>query len=339
MASLQSQITSYLSKTLGVAVSIAAARRLKVPFHISDAYQLLELSLQLSSDAAVPLLLIIPRDERYPGVVALKKHLEQVGRVSDSTLVFSSMALSARERRNLIDQGINFIQPGYQLFIPELAMDLREHVRKRKLATALQALLPATQAVLLGCLYRGWDDGELFTASALLGEHAYSRVTLGHVIEQLVQLHILQPGERQGAANTYRFTAPASGVFQTIRPHLRTPVRQRLAIEQQLPLSEDVFLAGETALSHYSLLAEPAQPTYGMTRKVFEALRETAFKTTDEVDDIKAWVEIWSYPSLTQCQPLADEASLLLSLEANPDERLQLALQTFKEKINWLSED
>lgn len=67
--------------------------------------------------------------------------------------------------------------------------------------------------------------------------------------------------------------------------------------------------------------------------------REHAFTVTDSVDETRAWVEIWAYQSLSAEQGIADEASLLLSLQDNPDERVQIALDDLKEKVTWLASE
>jgi hypothetical protein len=162
-------------------------------------------------------------------------------------------------------------------------------------------------------------------------------VTLTKVMAQLLALGVVQPGERQGTANTYALVEDAETTFRAAHPYLRSPIKRRLAIDKTLAVGGGVFVAGETALASYTELAEPHQPIYGMTKTVFDALSESAFKPTEEIDEIKAWIEIWAYPSLKADR--ADEVSLLLCLEGNPDERIQIALQTIKEKINWLSGD
>lgn len=78
-----------------------------------------------------------------------------------------------------------------------------------------------------------------------------------------------------------------------------------------------------------------------MTKKQFDAmLEDSAFKLADSVDEIKAWVEIWAYINLKAEKNIADEASLLLSLDDNLDERIQIALDSLKGEVTWLkSED
>ncbi|MCO6055886.1 hypothetical protein NG726_04285 [Pseudomonas sp. MOB-449] len=339
MAGLRDETRSYLESVLGVEAHLKALAGLKVPFHIKDAYKPLELSLQFAPETQLHMLLLLPVDDDYPGAVALKKHLNQVRRATDKVVIYVSKSLSVSERRSLIAHQINFIQPGYQMFIPELAMDLRESFRKRRVEGEITTLLPAAQAMLLGRLYEGWKANTRFTANAIMDPLKYSRVTLSKVIDQLLKLGILRPGESHGFTNLYEFGASPTEVFSKARRFLRSPVRRKVAIDRKLLPGRGVFLAGETALAQYTMLAEPAQPVYGMTKKVFDGLVKDAFGETNSIDEIRAWIEIWSYPSLKQETNLADEASLFLSLEDNPDERLQIALQEMKGSTNWLSGD
>jgi hypothetical protein len=339
MSTLQKHIRPYLETVLGASAQIKAAPDLKIPFYLKDAYRLAELTLQLGTQP-FSLLLMISVEDEYPGAVTLRKQLRQVEKATDKTVVFIYTSLSASERRSLIGNNFNFIQPGSQLFIPELAMDLREQVRKRRNHQVVSTLLPAAQAMLLGCLQKGWDSGRLYTSTAIMGDLRYSRVTLSKVVEQLRMLGIIQDAQGESATNVYSFDAPPEHIFRRAKQWMRSPVRKKVAIDRQLPAGDGVFLAGESALAKYTLLAGPAQPIYGMTRNTFDLLLEgKTFKVADSVDDTRAWIEVWAYPSLKAKSDIADEASLLLSLEDNPDERVQIALDEIKEDVKWLKSE
>ena len=77
-------------------------------------------------------LVLQPLDDKYLGAATLGMHISQIRKFTDKVVVYACPALSAPERRSLINGYINFIPPGYQLFVPELAMDLRESVRARR---------------------------------------------------------------------------------------------------------------------------------------------------------------------------------------------------------------
>lgn len=344
MPILRDNIQVYLQSTLGVETQVQAASGLKVPFHIKDAYTLCHLDLQAgdkTKHTELSMLLLLPVDEEYPGVVTLKKHIAQVQKATDKVVVYVCQSLSVPERRSLIANHINFLQPGYQMFIPELALDLRESVRTRRSERDVPSLLPAAQAMVLGRLYEGWDSATTFNSHDIMNGFKYSRVTLAKVIDQLLKLGIVHPARSHGVKNYYSFSAPQADVFKKAHHAMRSPVKRRVAIDKVPSIGNGIFLAGETALAEYTMLAGPVQPVFGMTKKQFDTLVEArTFKVTDSIDEIRAWVEIWSYRSLTEGENIADEASLLMSLENIPDERVQLALDELKERITWLkSED
>lgn len=344
MPGLRDDIKVYLESTLGVEAHLQTASELTVPFHIKDAYKLVYLALLVGNKAKqtkLPMLLLLPVDGEYPGAVTLGKHIAQVQKATDKVVVYVCQSLSVPERRSLIANHINFIQPGYQMFIPELAMDLRESVRTRRNEGEVSNLLPAAQAMVLGRLYEGWDSDTIFDSNGIMNGFKYSRVTLAKVIDQLLKLGIVHPAQSHGYKKYYSFGAPQAEVFKKSRHLMRSPVKRKVAIDKVLRTGNGVFLAGETALAKHTMLAGPVQPVFGMTKKHFDTMvEEHAFKVTDSVDEIRAWVEIWAYRSLTEEKNIADEASLLLSLEYIPDERVQLALDELKERITWLrSED
>lgn len=344
MPGLRDDIKVYLDSTLGVEAHLQAVSGLKVPFHIKDAYKLVGLVLLVGEKATptkLPMLLLLPVDEEYPGAVTLGKHIAQVQKATDKVVVYVCQSLSVSERRSLIANHINFIQPGYQMFIPELAMDLRESVRTRRGERGVSTLLPAAQAMVLGRLYEGWDSDTIFNSNGIMNGFKYSRVTLAKVIDQLLKLGILHPAQSHGFKNCYSFGASQAEVFKKARHFMRSPVKRKIAIDKVLRPGNGVFLAGETALAKHTMLAGPVQPVFGMTKKQFDTMvEEHAFKVTDSVDEIRAWVEIWTYRSLTEGKNIADGASLFLSLKNIPDERVQLALDELKERITWLkSED
>lgn len=331
-------IKAYLESTLGLDAHLQAAQGLKVPFYIKDAYKLTCLSLTTGSkpQQKLSMLLVLAGDE-YPGAVSLGKHIAHVQKATDKVVVYVCQSLSVSQRRSLISGHINFIQPGYQMFIPELAMELRESVRTRRSEGKVSVLFPAAQAMLLGRLYEGWDNDTVFTSNAIMGAFKYSRVTLAKVIDQLLSLGIIHHAQSSGFKSCYSFGATPAAVFERARRSMRSPVKRKVAIDRVLRKGNGVFLAGETALSRYTLLADTEQPVFGMTKKQFDAMiKEGAFRVTRSVDEIRAWVEIWAYRTITEEKNIADEASLLLSLEDIQDERVQIALDELKESITWL---
>ena len=339
MPNLQDEAKAYIESVLGVAAQMTPVP-LRVPYTIRDSYKTYELSVPMGNSSAFNMMLLVSRDAiEYPGIVKLQKHIELVRNVTNQVVVYVCWSLSTQDRRSLIMHQVNFIQPSFQMFIPEMALDLRESFRQRREQSEVAALLPAAQAMLLSCLYAGIPDETYFTTNALLGDLGYSRVTLSKAVDQLISLGVITPAKSELPWRTYAFNGSPAEVFQKAKKHLRSPVKKRIGITRNaIPMAPGVFIAGETALAKYTMLAEPKQAVWGMSKKVFnDMLALDAFEVVESVDTIEEWVEIWGYPSLTETQYMADTASLFLSLEDNPDERIQIALDELKEQVRWLA--
>jgi len=339
MPNLEDEAKAYIESVFGVPARLELAHP-KVPFNIRDNYKTYELSIPMGHFSALTMMLLVTRDDvDYPGIVKLQKHVELVRKATNQVIAFVCRSLTIQDRRSLITHQINFIQPAFQMFIPEIALDLRESFRQRRERSEVTALLPAAQAMLLSCLYAGIPEKTYFTTNALLGDLGYSRVTLSKAVEQLTSLEVIIPVKSQLHWRTYAFSGSPSEVFQKAKQYLRSPVKKRVGITRNtIPMAPGVCLAGETALAKCTMLAEPEQAVWGMTKKVFDdMLALDAFEVVESVDAIKEWVEIWAYPSLTERHYIADTASLFLSLEDNPDERIQIALDELKEQVEWLA--
>ncbi|SEH88675.1 hypothetical protein [Pseudomonas asplenii] len=338
MPNLQDEAKAYIESVLGATAHLTPMP-LRVPYNIRDSYKTYELSISMGNHSPLNLMLLVSRDEiSYPGIVKLQKHIELVRKATHQVIAYVCRSLSVQDRRSLITHQVNFIQPGFQMFIPEMALDLRESFRQRREQSEVTALLPAAQAMFLSCLYAGKTDETYFTTNALLGDLGYSRVTLSKAVDQLTSLGVISPAKSELHWKTYAFNGSPAEVFRKARQYLRSPVKKKIGITRNtIPMAPGVCLAGETALAKYTMLAEPEQAVWGMTKKVFtDMLALQAFEVIESVDAIEEWVEIWGYPSLCERNYIADAASLFLSLEENPDERIQIALDELKEQVRWL---
>ncbi|MEG3132384.1 hypothetical protein SC206_02220 [Rouxiella sp. T17] len=322
----------YIEATLGLNVEFKPTRKFKLPFFIQDSYKFFPICLKLGDNAIFSALLIEPVTGTYPGVVTLRKNLGQIEKVTDDTLIFLNSCFSASDRRSMIRDQINFLQPGFQMYIPELALDLREARRIRREKRVAVKLFPAAQAILIANLHSGWSTNQEYTARQLMGTYNYSRVTLAKVVEQFISHGIIDTGNK---TNHYQFTGSESDIYQKAYPFLKSPIKNRVAINRIIEVDDDVFVSGESALARYSMLAEPTLPVYAMTAQTFsKRLSISQFSIAEGIDQIAAYVEIGTYQS--QKKQVADELSLMLSFATDKDERIQIALDEIKEKIGWL---
>src|SRR5262245_37168182 len=76
---------------------------------------------------------IVATREKLPPTGDIAKHLRQVrSALNDTIVVFAAPSIGAPHRARLLERGVPFVVPGNQLYIPDLAIDLREHFRAPK---------------------------------------------------------------------------------------------------------------------------------------------------------------------------------------------------------------
>ncbi|MBD8088919.1 hypothetical protein IFT48_02920 [Pseudomonas fluorescens] len=335
MSILLNETQSYINRTLDVQ-TFAEPMDLRVPHVIKDIFDIFELTVPMEHSPNFSVILLIEVGQEYAGIVRLAKMIALARQVAQQPVVYVCSSLTPVERRSLIDHGVNFIQIGYQMFLPELGMDLRQHYRTRKPLSASKPFTPAAQATLLQSLYRGWMPGQMHTSGVLKGDQDYSRVTLSKVIEQFQGAGLIELAEGEGHTNQWVFKGDSKAIFERALPSLCSPVKQKLGITTPLG-SEYAVLAGESALDAYTMLCAPSHPVYAMTRQQLDVfIRLGAFEVVEDIDAIKAWVEVWSYDPLQQAKGRVDCASLLLSLMDVPDERVQIALDDLRAQVEWL---
>lgn len=334
MIKILQEIQGYVSDTLGLKASPGKPVNVQVPFFIKDIYDLIDMSLTLTEQHTFDVLLVVQKEGGYPGIVSLRKHLKQIHKVTNVPLVYVTHTLSATDRKSLISHHVNFIQPYAQLFIPELALNISETFRHKRKSVDVDSFFPATQAILIACFNRGWSMTTAYTSSQIAQGLDYSRVTISKAIDQLIAKDILAKGKK---VRTYCFTDSVKSVFEKALPLLKSPVKRVIYTRSRLDTGEGVFWSGETALSQYTMLAEPSKPVYALAQEHFyKILKQGLISETESIDEVKAEIELWTYPNPVVEAEIADPFSLFLSLKDNNDERIQIALDEMMGDITWL---
>uniref|UniRef100_Q020I7 Uncharacterized protein n=1 Tax=Solibacter usitatus (strain Ellin6076) TaxID=234267 RepID=Q020I7_SOLUE len=178
---------------------------------------------------------------------------------------------------------------GNQLYLPIVGIDFREHFRPRA-QSAGKPLSPATQAILIAALMRRLWLRE-WALEGIATEFGYSPMTTSRAVHELTAAHIatLETRGRTGS----------------------------LRAMDQLP-------AGQSALARYSMISEPAWPTYAVAA---HAWRNGAgdFEVLAEPEPGASEWQIWSYPPGLGMreQMTVDPLSLTLSMQDSTDERIQ----------------
>lgn len=261
----------------------------------------------------------------------IAKHISLVRNTVDAIVVFATPSLSAHNRSRLIGQGVPFVVPGNQLYIPDLAMDLREHFRAPKQRHE-DALSPAAQAVLFNHLLQYEDNAT--TPSLIAARLRYSAMSIGRAFDDLVASELAHT-ERHGKERHIRFKAEGRQLFEAARELLRSPVRSVRFVEGdhfRAPLKQ----AGETALAELTDLTSPPIRVFAVAASNWKAIAQASGFIETSQDQADFVVETWSYdPAALSNTDTVDPLSLYAQFRDHRDERVSMAAEHLLESIPW----
>jgi hypothetical protein len=260
--------------------------------------------------------------------------MDKLRQLAGIPVVYVTGTLASYERKRLIGQKVPFLVPGNQLYLPDLGIDLREYFRK-PMVVAQTALSPATQAMLIAVLLRRpwraeWQPAEV------VGELGYTAMTLSRAVKEITAAGIATL-RTEGRVRWLHTERTAAQTWEHARPMLRSPVKRRIwMLPPPKSRPRPLRLAGLSALARFSMLSEPQWPTYAVAQAEWKAATQAGFETLPEPLPGACEWELWHYsPALVRDSDTVDPLSLTLSLQGNPDERVQLALDELKERFPW----
>lgn len=321
-------LRTYLTGTLHVAVKLEAWKsEASLPLFISKRYRFYRISV-----ARQDCLVMWAADESILGPADIVKHVARVSETFAGVIVYAAGTMNATLRSRLIAQGVAFIVPGNQLYIPQLAMDLREHFRAPQKKRG-EHLTPAAQLVLfqhiLSC-----EDAPV-TPTQLAEPLGFAPMSIGRAFDKLAQTNLAKV-ERQGREKLLCFTADRRTLLDLSRTLLRTPARGKHGV--RFKKSEPGMLrAGETALAELTNLSPPDKPTYAILATGWQAFfRQHDIEDVNEIDAAEAFIETWHYdPSIFGKDGCVDPLSLHAQFWDHPDERVAQAAADVLERVRW----
>jgi hypothetical protein len=328
---LYAAVQRYLQEVLGIPAPEVRpwARESELPYFLRDAFQFYELNLLGHS-----VLLAIDRKTDKPLLREVRIQLNQVRTLSGQPVLYCTGALASYERKRLVEQKVPFVVPGNQLYLPDLGIDLREYFRHRS-TTAAVTLSPAAQAMLITALLRRpWQtEWQPSAAATALG---YTPMTLSRVVKELTAAGIATPFTL-GRMRGLRMELTPQEIWEQAKPMLRSPVKRCVWVHDDQPgAGRPGLLAGLSALARHSMLAEPRWPVYAISPTQWKAATQAGIVELPEATAAACEWQLWSYsPALLADSGAVDPLSLTLSLQDNPDERIQTALAELKEQLSW----
>ena len=261
-----------------------------------------------------------------------EKHAEILSPHLEDPVVFVLSTLTSSSRNRMVQKGIPFIVPGTQAFLPGALVDLRERFPRPR-AKGRNALSPTAQLTLLYHLERE-PLSELSLKNVAEKLHC-SAMMLSNVKDELEEAEICEV-KRTGRSMSLKFTAEKRTLWNLAQDRLTSPVKKTRWIQWKTP-GYPALLAGISALSQRTMLADDRLSTYALGPKMLESWLEkgTCIECPDS-ENANVKIEVWSYePKLLGDNNAVDPLSLYLSLRFNPDERVQRQLEQLVEETQW----
>ena len=314
----------YLKTVFGEAISIVPySYPPKTPYYIRDGYHAQRLSWNKNE------CVIISPDSTSWRLPALKKQLVKFQEICDVPCALGLENMTAMQRRNLLENHIPFVSRSQQVYLPFWGCSFVEQFKAE--VTPVEKMAPGTQLIFLYLYYSADTDNiNLTMLSKALG---LSKATCTRAINDLTASGLLA----QRAAGTNKWITPAFEKPEFLRkgyPRLKSPV-DRLIYVKEIPDSLPGFHSSVKALSAITMVgAKEMDRGMAIFRKNTPHIPVEMILSQEYFEDFGGSViEVWSYDPL----PLAkdgrvDDISLLLSLEDDPDERIQMGLDEIREE-------
>lgn len=258
----------------------------------------------------------------------LKKHIPKIESAFEcpAILVFKHMSYYMRE--NLTDSRIAFIVPGEQLFIPFMFISLREqqHIKRTK----TEKYSPSAQCMLIYHLWKMPLDELNFQEIADL--FLYTARTIGRSARELEDSGVCQiVGSK---AKNLEFKTDKWEIWNMAKEYMRSPVTKPIwLLEFKQP--EKTQISGINALAKYSNISPTENDTvYAVERTTYNKMEYEGKVMEDPLFDSSARLQLWSYdPAFLAKDEYVDPFSLYLTLQHNPDERVQISLDKMIERV------
>lgn len=329
------QLTSYISQVFKPCALLddwAGAKFLPLYLQANWAY------IRLSLDGQVCLLMWDYQGEQQETAQKLKKAITTVAEQFSGPVIYGVNDTAAYNRKRLIDQGIAFVVPGKQLYLPFAALDLRESYAPSRQPPKATLSTCAQQLVLLKCAGR-WQAN--LSAQARADQLGVSKMTVSRAYKELINLgfaHI----EGSTRLGTLEFEAGGHELWQMALGYLINPVKQQVSISaSDCDRHQELFRfeAGEWTLAQQGMLGNPKWRYVAVAWADWAGIKKlTGIRELEHKEVGSVQVQLWRYePGFMQRNGLTleyydssaavDPLSLYLSLRAKTDERIQMALE------------
>lgn len=254
-------------------------------------------------------------------IPALKKHIKKIQELDNIPVIFSLSTISSYRRNSLMEKRIAFVTDK-QIYLPFLGTLLLEQKEKEK---KIEKFMFSTQQLVLLFLYNGKQELYMSEATKKL---PFTAMTMSRAVRQL-ELTGLFTVRKDRVKKVIESNYGRLELFLKLKSYCFSPIRLSGYLEKTC-LTEDMVIAGETALSKKTMLNPTKIETYAINHKGFDKT-QLMKELVDPNKQIR--VEVWEYdPKQFGSDNMADSLSVVLSLADNEDERIEEAIEELLKK-------
>lgn len=301
-----------------------------LPLFLQHQYSYMEIQLLGNS-----FLLMVDEEMEEKSPANLRKHTDILRSHWSGEIIYVRDRIASYNRKRLIQYKIPFIIPGNQMYLPTLALDLREHFRTLRHET--KSFTPSTQALLVYILLNGRGLTGI-NPSQMAKKLNYSSMTMTRAFDELESAELVIRTSK-GKECFFQLNGSSKEVWSKSMAFLQTPVKKRLHLASPSLSILPGPRAGLSALCDYSMLSQPPVPVIAISKHEYNVHKgSNNIVVVPEYETAAIDVEIWSYvPNLLAVGEVVDPLSLWLSLkeQSETDERIEDALEQLLKGVKW----
>lgn len=266
----------------------------------------------------------------------IKKQLDQVTKVFQEPLILVADTMHPMNKKRLIENGIQFIIPGKQLFLPGLLIDIKEDLPRNGYLRKTEKLIPSAQFILLYRILHRYEKLEQLTFKELAKKLGYTAMGITKAIAVLEQLELC---EVTGTKEKYvHFNERLNELWEDAKPYLINPVLKTVFVDD-LPKT-NLLQSNVMALPEYTNMTPGKQQYHAIEKTNFYALQKDNELVNLNEHEGRYCLEVWKYDPNRLAEGITEERnvdplSLFLSLENIQDERIEMALDQITDKFIW----
>ena len=316
-------LVTYIEKTLGLVIKTREWRDGEnLPLLLREKYffQIIRIS-----DSECLVFIENSEGRSTPGIIS--KHCNMLTQYWNGGIIYSKNNLSSIDRTRLIQAKIPFIIPDRQLYLPFMGMDLKEIFPPEKIKIA--TLSPSAQVLILGKLYK--KDWIHESPSRMSGTIGLSKMSIGRAFSEL-ELHNIAFVKTSGKTKVLEFNLCGNELWNSTLHLLKSPVTS--AETMPFHAENNLIIAGESALSRYTMINEPDTSTFAVCNRAKNLLFHTAMLKDNPNREMV--IQKWAYdPRILSRKGIADPLSVYLEFKDSDDERIEEALEDLLRDIQW----